>query len=1260
MMSSNKITCPNCSFESPAHMNFCGRCGTRLGQVCPACNFGNPPEYAFCGNCGTRLLDILGQSGESPAPPAASQKVPDPAHQVDSKTPAAPEPISPIQPVSVPLSGIRRLATVVLADVMGSTDLMARLGTEAWVEMMNQVLQVLETEVYRFGGEVDQFRGDGLVAFFGATSVHEDDPERAVLAGLAMQKSIQSYAAELAETAGIELLLRVGVNTGEVIVGSVGDSRQHSEETAMGEAVALAARMETAAEPGTVLVSENTYNLIEPQFDWQALGEITVKGMSRPIVVYRPLAPLADAESLQRMLPHDFSIPLIGRDEAFNALKDQVLDLYDDRGGIALVTADKGLGKSFLVARVRQHLHRHDALIAEARLGDRPAPAPVTWLTGRCRSYNQTWPYSMWISLLKTWLEAREGEPEEEMRGRLYHRAEDLWGGQLSEHYPILVVILGLPLEEAFTDRIEHLDAEGLSQQFALTVRSWVDKMAARGPLVLSFADMHWADATSLQLLKYCLPVCDHEPLLWLGVYRPDRGTPVWEFQHFVETEYPHRTTTLTLDPLDEEESCELIQRLIGADVLPAETQQLIIEKAEGVPYYLGEFIRSLIREGALVWDEGQGGWRATRAVDSLILPDSLQSLLLARLDDLAADAHRVLQVAAVIGSVFWSDVLEALVGEGADVKGYLTDLQRAGLITERGLVPDLGREYVFESNLVRDVSYESLLRSQRAAYHRQVAEYLEEVISPEALEGYAPILAYHNRHAGARQRELFYILNAARQAQHFNANAEALSAYNRALELFDEIEAQEPEEGVLYAIQIERFEVLNGRREVFFRLGDFQAARADAIALLPLARSMDAEPALVIDALLQQPGVSSWWHAPEELAAGVQLAREALALAQEIGDRHREMLCLYAVARQHLWEDDPSAWEVAERALALARELGDRSFEVQILIGMGSVCAWSDRPDEGMAYLEAALPISEALGDKIAQQRVIELIGLQHERNGDYYRLLTEHFQVKLKIGREIGHRPIEADALRDCGQTQGIYLGDLDGGMALLEECLEIWKDTPTEPFALLRIAQIQLASGDIEAVEHTLTRTGYLMGDQDVKEMGQAGLKLVSAIFYNQRQTENDLDKVLALAAETRRLVVERPLTRQYEMAATCQASEAHLALAERSEDEETRQVHLAAALESSETALEIYQSFGFVQIIECLSEEILFRHALALKANGNQETAADFLHRAYHEMMRKHALIPDGHPFRETYLENIPLHRQIRAAHQAAQVAADQAQ
>jgi class 3 adenylate cyclase/predicted ATPase len=1145
----------------------------------------------------------------------------------------------PSEAAPIPLEGERRLATVLVADVTGSTELLERIGTEAWVETMNQVLRRLEAEVYRFGGQVDQFRGDGLVAFFGATAAHEDDPERSVLSALAMQLALGGFVAESAAQQGFELQLRVGVNTGEVIVTSVGDSRMYRENTAMGEAVTIAARLESAAEPGTVLVSESTYRLAEPHFEWQRLAEIAVKGLRKPIAVYRPLGPTADTSPA-----YGLPVPLIGRDTEYQNLLGCVKDLFAGRGAIAVVMGEKGMGKTFLVNDVRQHFARRGALLAEAYDAGALPSAALTWLRGRCRSFDQSWPYSMWLSLWRSWLGIRRGEPKEAVRDRLRRQASELWGDRLPEYYAYLATFLSLPLEEPFAEQVRHLDAEGLRQQFFPTIRAWIVAMAQNGPLVMQFSDMQWADTTSLELLRYCLPLCDEEALLWLLVYRPERGSPVWEFSHYIETEYPHRITSIALSPLTDTESGAFIDELIGAEALPNETRDLVISKAEGNPYYIGELIRSLIAQGALAQDAATGKWRATRPVDSLDLPDSLQNLLLARIDRLLPDERYVLQMAAVIGSVFWSGVLEALADDKPESRtraldaersrDHLTALQREQLIHERGLVAELGMEYVISSNLIRDVAYESLLSAQQVVYHKKVAEYLEHKLSERSLPQFYGVLAFHYRHAGELPKELLYTLLAAEQAQRIYANVEAVEYYTRALKILEEMGKQVIRDEQLYAVQTQRLEVLNGRRRVYYLLGDFGEARADAESMLHLARQLPDEPVWLIDALLQQPGVVHW-QTREELESGFILAEEALSLALDLGDRRREMQCLVAIAKQRLWVNDPTAWELAQRALHLARELGDQQYEVDILSSMGQVYAWTDHPDRGMAYLEEALPISRSMNDKMAEMRLIELIGLQFEREGDYHRLLADIHQERLRISREIGHRPVEADALMDCGQIQAIYLGDYDGGLELLADSLRIWEGTPSEAVVLLRMGQVLSAQGNV-------------INEQAVVLVGHAGLRLVRAKLYNALGDVKHLEHVLFLCEETRQLVMNAPLTRQYEMAAACEACVAHLALAQHSTDEVQRQEHLQRALAYSEMAVDIYRQFGFVQIIECVSEEILFRHSEALAANGRGQEADPFLQQAFGEMMRKHQLIPAGSPFCATYLENIELHREIAAA------------
>jgi class 3 adenylate cyclase/tetratricopeptide (TPR) repeat protein len=1345
-------------------MVFCGMCGTRLATVCPACGFANPSGYRFCGQCGARLT---GQPMLTPSPPLPSAAQADVGrasvgelHPIELSAQPGAETV-PLPPVQ--LDGERRLATVVLTDVSGSTDLLERIGTESWVEIMNRVLHILESEVYRFGGRVDQFRGDGLVALFGATSAHEDDPENAVLAGLAMQRALKPYAAVLAEQEGIDLRLRVGVNTGEVIVASVGDSHRYSEDTAMGAGPALAARMEAAAEPGTVLVSENTYRLVRSRFEWQPLGKITVKGVGQPVAVYRPLAPLADAVRTQRLQTRELSKVLIGRIAEFEALKRCVKDLYDGRGGIAMVAGDRGMGKSFLVTTVRQHFIRLGALLAEAQNGGRSPSAALTWLRGRCRSYSQSWPYSVWRNMLYHWLDVGKADSRADTADRLYRQAQLLWGGSadtdrapgptdrqylagitsaapVDEHYPYLATFLSLPLEDTFAERVKHLDAEGLRQQFFFTLRSWVEAMARRGPLVLAFSDAQWADTTSLDLLEYCLPLCDHEALLWLIVFRPERTSPVWEFRHRVETGYPHRVTSLTLAPLTETQGGEFIDHLIGPDALPEETRQIVLAKSEGNPYYVRELVYSLIEQGALERDAETTRWRATRAVTSLDVPDTLQSLLLARIDRLSPGERRVLQMAAVIGAVFWWNVLRALASdatlpeemprtlaipdrrypdgkvappaEAEILREHLTALQRAGLIHERGRVPELGMEYAFDSALIRGVVYDSLLSTQRVAYHLRVAEYLEDLLTPEAWLQYAGTLAYHYRGAGKPGKDLFYTLQAAERAQGIYANAEAVEHYTRALELLDAMEqidgpqrlaisasgglmeAQASDEDWLYAIRTRRFEVLSGRCSLFHLMGRFESERADALALLELAEHLGDDPVWRIDALLQQFAMMTHWQSRGRLDTGVSMAEEALALARQIGDQRREMQALFALANQRVFLDDPAWQEAGERALELARQLEDRRYEAHILINLGTLYSWTDRPERGMAYLEAALSICQTLDDKIAEVHLLDQFGLEAERKGDYCRLLTEYHQKRLEISRAIGYREGEGTALVLCGQTQSLYLGDYEEGLALLEEARRILENTPAEIFVLLRVVQIgavlgryegapsewRLQSGNgapsewrlqsgigapsewrlqsgIGALE-ALERMRHI-DEQTVFPHARAGLRLVSAILYNAMGGADNYILALDLAAQARQLVDGNPLlTPQYEIAVAHESAVAHLGLArcvadadvDRASVEEQKE-HIRLAVESSQTALDLYRALGFVQIIECVSEELLFRHSLALEADGCHAEAADYLQRAYEEMMRKHALIPPDSQFYRTYLENVPLHRAILAAHGA---------
>jgi class 3 adenylate cyclase/tetratricopeptide (TPR) repeat protein len=787
-----------------------------------------PLEFNSCGNCGiefsgdSELINRDFQVTQKQVQDSSNEKTPTVAS--DELPQAASHPL--------PLIGERRLATVVIADVKGSTYLSEKIGTEAWVEVMNKVLQICTAEILRFGGEVDQFRGDGLVAFFGARSAHEDDPERAVLAAMTMQRAIHKVASDLLEIYGIDFQLRVGVNTGEVIAANIGNKKQHSENTAMGSAIALAARMESSADPGTVLVSENTYRLVETKFKWESLGEIAVNGISEPVVVFRPLAPLSQNEQNPRLQEFSLATPLIGRDQEYNAIQRTIIQLRDGVGGIVMVDGGAGLGKSHLINEVIRSNKRDEALVSDGG-------QYITWLKGQCRSYDHSLTHSMWIDIIHDWLGLHEWEIQGRVLSRLRQKCIDLWGDEYNQYYPTLAKFLSLPIEKTFLGWIEQLEGESLRKQFFLVIKNWIKTLAKRGPVVFTFTEAHWADDASLELLKYCLSLSNHEPILWLVVFRPDPTAPTWNLNRYVQTEYPHRVTTVHLSNLSHSESRVLIENLIGTNVLPEGMQNNILERAEGNPYFLTEIVRSLVDRGILVRGFENGEWQVTDAEASLDIPDTLIGLLTARITRLTSIEQHVLQMASVIGTVFWSNLLGALTRDDFHIDATLSALQRNRLIRERGFVSELGTEYVFISALIRDAAYASLLTSKRKQHHISVAEYLEALISQQTIEHYHGLIAYNYRQANIFKKELFHTLLAAENAQLIYANTEAIIHFSRALDLIDELSG-ESDPPTINTTNKWRLEVLTGLGRIHFGIGEVTKAEVYLQQAVNLGRKIE------------------------------------------------------------------------------------------------------------------------------------------------------------------------------------------------------------------------------------------------------------------------------------------------------------------------------------------------------------------------------------------------------------------------------------
>jgi ABC-type oligopeptide transport system substrate-binding subunit/class 3 adenylate cyclase len=754
--------CPECQAKNRDDARFCGNCGASLRIVCPGCGAGLVPGLRFCDACGRELA----------APPLAHVEASGPPNVDLAMQRLVPkEYAEQLLAARGQVSRERRTVTMLFCDVKGSTAMAEALDPEDVMEIMDGAFDVLMEPVYRYEGTLARLMGDAILAFFGAPIAHEDDPERACRAALDIVAGARRYAARLEAERGIAgFNVRVGIHTGLVVVGEVG-SDLRVEYTAMGDAVNLAARLESAAEPGTVLVSEDTHKLVAPLVEATALSPIEVKGRSEPVVVYRVLA-AREMPGKARGIP-GLESPLVGREAEFAALREALEGLSGGVGGVVTVVGEAGIGKSRLVAEVRKQALDLDLT--------------PQWVEGRCLSYGRSIAYLLWLDVLRGLLGVTAEHAPSEVGTRLRARVEALCPDQFEEVYPFLAAMMSLPMETEREARLAQLGGQQLKAGIFGAVERLLAAVAGHRPLVLVCEDLHWVDPTSVELLEKLLPLTERAPLLIVCIFRPVREHRSWRLRERAARDYGQRYTGLWLEPLSADESERLVGNLLWLEQLPGRFKDHILERAEGNPFFLEEVLRSLIDEGAIAQEEATGHWLATRGVADITIPDTLQGVLLARIDRLQEETKRVLQMAAVIGRLFVYRVLAAIASEERDLDGQLLTLQQEEMIRERARLPEL--EYIFKHELTREAAYNGLLKKQRRAFHRQVAQALERLY-PDRLEEQLGILAYHWERAGDGEKATTYLLQAGDQARLAYAHLEAVDYYQRALAFLEEAKA--------------------------------------------------------------------------------------------------------------------------------------------------------------------------------------------------------------------------------------------------------------------------------------------------------------------------------------------------------------------------------------------------------------------------------------------------------------------------------------
>ncbi len=536
----------------------------------------------------------------------------------------------------------RRPLTILFADIAGSTSIAETLDPEDWTLIVGQAFERLNAIAARYDGTVARLMGDGVLVFFGAPVAHEDDPERAVRCALDMVREVAGLGGETHAKHAVPLQVRVGINTGPVVVGMVGTDIAR-EYTAMGDAVNIAARMQAAAPPGGVMVTAATHRFIAPLVETIDAGRLELKGKAEAVQGYQ-VTNLRRGAVSTRGLGDDVRSVMVGRDAELQRLKDACGVVRARQGRVAAILGEPGIGKSRLLAELRAYATGDNA---------------VTWLEARCLSYGRGLPYQLAADLVRSAIGVVPTADEPEMRNALETTTKALFGDAWAEPYMYLGHLLSIQLAPEDRARITGaLEFETL-KRYSSSLIGVIRGLTARGPVVIALEDLHWADAPSINLLLSIAPLANELPLLIVATSRLDRESEGWRLISGVRDLFGDALIEIRLDALSGDETRTLVANLLHVESLPKETREHVLAKSEGNPFFVEEVIRMLIDRGAI--ERHDDRWVATARVADVEIPDTLQGLLLARIDRLPPETKRTLRVAAVIGRQFGIRMLEQL-----------------------------------------------------------------------------------------------------------------------------------------------------------------------------------------------------------------------------------------------------------------------------------------------------------------------------------------------------------------------------------------------------------------------------------------------------------------------------------------------------------------------------------------------------------------------------------------------------------------------
>jgi class 3 adenylate cyclase/tetratricopeptide (TPR) repeat protein len=992
------IVCPACGEENGADRKFCGECGNALARACPACGTANAPTVKFCGECGTAL------TATSAAPVQTTQ--------------AASE---------------RRLVSVLFADLVGYTALSEGRDFEDVRELQSRYFETARTLVERYGGTVEKFIGDAVMAVWGTPVAQEDDAERAVRAALDLVGAIPELDAALQ--------VRAGVLTGEaaVTLGATGQGM------VTGDLVNTASRVQSAAEPGTVLVGESTKRASEAAIAYAGAGEHELKGKTEPVSLWRALRVTAGRGGALKSV--GLEPPFVGRDRELRLVKELFHASADEsRAQLVSVIGIAGIGKSRLGWEYFKYM---DGL-----------QESVWWHRGRCLAYGEGVAFWALAEMVRMRAGITEGEEPASAAEKVRASVEEFLSDDEERRFvePRLLHLLGL--EEGLPRSKEELFGAW---------RMFFERMAEQGPVALLFEDLQWADAALVEFIGHLLEWARQKPIFVLCLARPELQGRHPEFGH------GSHQTTLSLAPLSEPAMRALLDGFVPG--LPEELRERILARAEGVPLYAVETVRTLLDRGLLAEEEGV--YRVTGEVAELEVPETLQGLIAARLDGLAPEERRVLQDAAVLGKTFTKVSLAALSGlSEAELEPLLGGLVRKEVLGVQAdpRSPERG-QYGFLQDLVRRVAYETLARRDRKSRHLAAAAELEATFSVAEQEIVEVVAAHYvaayeaqpdaDDAAEIKAKAREHLARAGERAGSLAAVGEARRSFEHAAELADE--------------PLERARLLERAGFMAHYAAEFDASmRAFAEALALLEEAGERHAAARVAARLAH--VEALTGRPEQARERLESAFAAVAGDEPDADIAELAMRLgqsYAFAGEL-----ERAAEPIELSLSVSEALRLPQTLAQAL-GMKALLARGNRrPQEELALLRHV--ISYALEQDLPERAAIGYGNLSDACfNGDRYGEALDALAEALALARRVGDRSTELYVLTETSYALAMT-GRWDEALATASEVpVEQLRTTGALASVLTGLVEVYLHRGRLADARELVSVFGHLEGSMDLQD-------------------------------------------------------------------------------------------------------------------------------------------------------------------------------